>query len=244
MELKGYEFPSLDRLAEYLSASPLAHRNLRLSKSGTYVGDGRLVAKYALIPNLHAITHEIAHVIDFYRCGAIERCGVLGFGMGYPEVEVLGQRFPQPETTRALRCELRVFAIQAHLLFGVLEVSGLDELHGFFEDSAHTLATSAYAMEDVFAVPRRRGITRKARADHDRVNGRYQRGEIDYPTYSDAGLLSYCVRTYERDRFEYALKYLVRDYQNDTPERVLADYRAAMEHSIFEEAGVKEKKAA
>ncbi|ADC73195.1 hypothetical protein TK90_2709 (plasmid) [Thioalkalivibrio sp. K90mix] len=235
MDLKSYDFPSLPQLADYLSESPLSHRNLRLSDRSTYIGDGRLVGSYGFDSSLYAITHEIAHVIDFYRRGEMDRCGVFAFGMRFPEVEIMGRPIAQPKTTRGLRRELRVSAIQAHLLFGVLEWP--TDFLDFMLDAADTLAVGAMAQEDAMLIPARRGITRFWRSESDRHWRLRSRTRPHWCSEEESHALHQSVATYRQDRLEYALKFMVRDYLNDAPERVLADYRAAMEDPLFKQAG-------
>lgn len=64
------------------------------------------------------LLHEMAHLIEIND----KRILSWNWGLQYPEVELLGRVFYEPNTIQGLNRELRVFAIQKHL-FEICEIS-------------------------------------------------------------------------------------------------------------------------
>lgn len=58
------------------------------------------------------LLHEMGHFIEIND----QRILRTGWGLAYPEIEVCGQICREPRTTQAIERELRVFAIQKHLI--------------------------------------------------------------------------------------------------------------------------------
>ncbi|WP_019025418.1 MULTISPECIES: hypothetical protein [unclassified Thioalkalivibrio] len=220
--MDAFDFENVDALSDYIQGSALAHPDLALAARTTYTGDGILVARYVDV-SLHAVTHEMAHVIDFYRRGQTERYGRYGFGLSYPELTLLDQTFPNPTNTRGILCECRVFAMQAVLL---REHLGFDlDVADFFADSARLIAASSLELPDALLIPRRRAITRHMNAEERRFRKAQHRGE---EARGSNPYLNPSVCSYRQDRLEYALKHMVRGYQNERADAVLADYREAI----------------
>ena len=100
------------------------------SLEGNKFQDEKLVLGCRAGPSMSVdnLLHEMAHLIEIPD----ERIRISGWGMTYPEVEVLGQFFREPQTIQGLRRELRVFAIQKHLF----EMAGIPTTESYWSEKA------------------------------------------------------------------------------------------------------------
>lgn len=222
-------FETKEELITLIQSSPLRDDRIRFGDMYYNPLDGMATYYINKDYNTYIFTHESAHMIDFFQRGEINRLGQNNYGFDRLSYDEYGNA-TEPTTTQGLLRECRAHAIQLRLL-EILDLP--QDPKEFFKDVIR-LINVQYRLADVWNVPPKNGYSRQLKRKFI-DNFENEKAEEAWNAYSEVSAM---------EQKQYALKEMVRTYNNNQHDDLLNDWDGLwrvmdMEYTLSNECPLK-----